>query len=162
VAADRNYDETCHWIHPGRQRALARAQGQLLVEAARLRQMTDYEKLMIEVWTNGAITPQDSIASRQAGQRSHEHLHQPLKSRFEKNRRNAAGHRSRSRLEALDRSVESLNFPCVLQLPEERQYQTIRELVQKSENEMLKTKTSAANRSTQIKDILVKMGPPGP
>jgi len=23
--------------------------------------MTDYEKLMIEVWTNGAITPQDSI-----------------------------------------------------------------------------------------------------
>src|SRR5947199_9815182 len=31
------------------------------VEAARLGQMTDYEKLMIEVWTNGAITPQDSI-----------------------------------------------------------------------------------------------------
>ncbi len=31
------------------------------VEAARLGQMTDYEKLTLEVWTNGAITPQDSI-----------------------------------------------------------------------------------------------------
>src|SRR6202790_2629742 len=31
------------------------------VEAARLGQMTDYEKLGLEVWTNGAITPQDAI-----------------------------------------------------------------------------------------------------
>ena len=31
------------------------------VEAARLGQMTDYEKLTLEVWTNAAITPQDSI-----------------------------------------------------------------------------------------------------
>jgi len=40
------------------------------VEAARLGQMTDYEKLMIEVWTNGAITPQDlHRPRRQAGQK---------------------------------------------------------------------------------------------
>ena len=31
------------------------------VEAARLGQMTDYDKLMMEVWTNGAISPQDAI-----------------------------------------------------------------------------------------------------
>src|SRR5436190_13447011 len=31
------------------------------VEAARLGQMTDYDKLTVEVWTNGAISPQDSI-----------------------------------------------------------------------------------------------------
>ena len=31
------------------------------VEAARLGQMTDYEKLMLEVWTNGAITPSDAV-----------------------------------------------------------------------------------------------------
>src|SRR6201992_3274713 len=31
------------------------------VEAARLGQMTDYEKLTLEVWTNGAISPQDAI-----------------------------------------------------------------------------------------------------
>ena len=31
------------------------------VEAARLGQMTDYDKLTLEVWTNGAISPQDAI-----------------------------------------------------------------------------------------------------
>src|SRR6202453_2994378 len=31
------------------------------VEAARLGQMTDYDKLTLEVWTNGAVSPQDSI-----------------------------------------------------------------------------------------------------
>ena len=31
------------------------------VESARLGQMTDYEKLMLEVWTNGAITPSDAV-----------------------------------------------------------------------------------------------------
>src|SRR5207244_4744216 len=31
------------------------------VEAARLGQITDYDKLTLEVWTNGSITPADSI-----------------------------------------------------------------------------------------------------
>ena len=31
------------------------------VGSARLGQMTDYDKLTIEVWTNGAVSPQDSI-----------------------------------------------------------------------------------------------------
>src|SRR5207237_3846301 len=31
------------------------------VEAARLGQNTDYDKLTLEVWTNGAISPQDAI-----------------------------------------------------------------------------------------------------
>src|SRR5574337_984532 len=32
------------------------------VEAARLGQMTDYDKLTLDVWTNGAVTPQDAIS----------------------------------------------------------------------------------------------------
>src|SRR5260221_12006585 len=31
------------------------------VEPARLGQMTDYDKLTLEVWTNGAVSPQDAI-----------------------------------------------------------------------------------------------------
>ncbi|MBM3775839.1 MAG: DNA-directed RNA polymerase subunit alpha, partial [Acidobacteria bacterium] len=31
------------------------------VEAARLGQMTDYDKLTLEVWTNGAVSPQDAV-----------------------------------------------------------------------------------------------------
>ena len=31
------------------------------VEAARLGQITDYDKLSIEVWTNGSVTPGDAL-----------------------------------------------------------------------------------------------------
>ena len=62
VGADRNFDEDLpigyipvDSIHsPVRKVNYA-------VEAARLGQVTDYDKLMLEVWTNGAITPQDAI-----------------------------------------------------------------------------------------------------
>src|SRR5207245_5534217 len=62
VSADRNFDEDLpigyipvDSVHsPVRKVNYA-------VEAARLGQMTDYEKLALEVWTNGAITPQDAI-----------------------------------------------------------------------------------------------------
>jgi DNA-directed RNA polymerase subunit alpha len=62
VAADRNFDEDLpigyipiDSVHsPVRKVNYA-------VEAARLGQMTDYEKLTLEVWTNAAITPQDAI-----------------------------------------------------------------------------------------------------
>ena len=33
-----------------------------LVEAARLGQTTDYDKLTIEVWTNGSVTPRDAVS----------------------------------------------------------------------------------------------------
>jgi DNA-directed RNA polymerase alpha subunit len=47
------------------------------VEAARLGQMTDYDKLTIEVWTNGAISPAGRHRpGRQAAEGSHDDLHQ--------------------------------------------------------------------------------------
>ena len=78
VAADRNFDEDLpigyipiDSVHsPVRKVNYA-------VEAARLGQMTDYEKLTLEVWTNAAITPQDSIGlASKLDQGPHEHLHQ--------------------------------------------------------------------------------------
>ena len=48
VSADKNFDEDLgHRVHSDRLRAFAGAQGQLLVEAARLGQMTDYDKLTV-------------------------------------------------------------------------------------------------------------------
>ncbi len=62
VSADKNFDEDLALgyipidsVHsPVRKVNFA-------VEAARLGQMTDYDKLTLEVWTNGAVSPQDSI-----------------------------------------------------------------------------------------------------
>ena len=47
------------------------------VEAARLGQITDYDKLTLEVWTNGSITPgRCHRPGREADEGPHEHLHQ--------------------------------------------------------------------------------------
>ena len=63
VSADKNFDEdlavglhsrSIPSTHPLRKVNFS-------VEAARLGQMTDYDKLTLEVWTNGAVSPQDSI-----------------------------------------------------------------------------------------------------
>ncbi len=62
VSADKNFDEDLALgyipidsVHsPVRKVNFA-------VEAARLGQMTDYDKLTLEVWTNGAVSPQDAI-----------------------------------------------------------------------------------------------------
>src|SRR6202008_2153253 len=63
------------------------------------------------------------------------------------------------RLEHLDRSVEELelsvrSYNCL----KNANIQTIRELVQKSENEMLKTKNFGRKSLNEIKEIRVKMG----
>jgi len=62
VSADRNYDEDLPlgYIPIDSVHSPVRKVN-YTVEAARLGQMTDYDKLTIEVWTNGAISPADAI-----------------------------------------------------------------------------------------------------
>ncbi len=159
VAADRNYDEDLPigYIPVDSVHSPVRKVN-YSVESARLGQMTDYEKLMIEVWTNGAITPQDAIGLAAKLVKDHmiifinideppENVEMPQDIVHD------------PRLEHLDRSVEELelsvrSYNCL----KNANIQTIRELVQKSENEMLKTKNFGRKSLNEIKDILVKMG----
>src|ERR1700748_1837601 len=128
------------------------------VEAARLGQMTDYEKLMIEVWTNGAITPQDSIGLAAKLVKDHMSIFINFEEPTDVTEL-PQEITNDPRLEHLDRSVEELelsvrSYNCL----KNANIQTIRELVQKSENEMLKTKNFGRKSLNEIKDILVKMG----
>ncbi len=159
VAADRNYDEDLPigYIPVDSVHSPVRKVN-YSVEAARLGQMTDYEKLMIEVWTNGAITPQDSIGL--AAKLVKDHM--SIFINFEEPVDTVETPQDiihDPRLEHLDRSVEELelsvrSYNCL----KNANIQTIRELVQKSENEMLKTKNFGRKSLNEIKDILVKMG----
>ena len=159
VAADRNYDEDLpigyipvDSVHsPVRKVNYA-------VEAARLGQMTDYEKLMLEVWTNGAITPSDAVGLAAKLVKDHMSIFINFEEPVE-NVEMPADTVHDPRLEHLDRSVEELelsvrSYNCL----KNANIQTIRELVQKSENEMLKTKNFGRKSLNEIKDILVKMG----
>jgi DNA-directed RNA polymerase subunit alpha len=159
VAADRNYDEDLPigYIPVDSVHSPVRKVN-YSVEAARLGQMTDYEKLMIEVWTNGAITPQDSIGL--AAKLVKDHM--SIFINFEEPSEITELPQETTndpRLEHLDRSVEELelsvrSYNCL----KNANIQTIRELVQKSENEMLKTKNFGRKSLNEIKDILTKMG----
>ncbi len=128
------------------------------VEAARLGQMTDYEKLSLDVWTNGAITPQDAIGL--AAKLIKDHM--SILINFEEQPEvpeEVVETVNDPRLEHLDRSVEELelsvrSYNCL----RNANIQTIRELVQKTESEMLKTKNFGRKSLNEIKEILGKMG----
>ncbi|MHB8756255.1 MAG: DNA-directed RNA polymerase subunit alpha [Candidatus Acidiferrales bacterium] len=159
VAADRNFDEDLpigyipiDSVHsPVRKVNYA-------VEAARLGQMTDYEKLSLEIWTNGAITPQDSIGLASKLIKDHMSIFINFEEQPELPEE-VVENFADPRLEHMDRSVEELelsvrSYNCL----KNANIQSLRELVQKTEGEMLKTKNFGRKSLNEIKDILVKMG----
>ncbi len=128
------------------------------VEAARLGQMTDYDKLTLDVWTNGSISPQDAIGY--AAKLLKDHMN--IFINFEEPQEAEAGSAERSPLirnENLDRSVEELelsvrSYNCL----KNANIQTIRQLVEKTEADMLKTKNFGRKSLNEIKEILGLMG----
>ncbi|MGH9398624.1 MAG: DNA-directed RNA polymerase subunit alpha [Terriglobia bacterium] len=128
------------------------------VEAARLGQMTDYDKLTLDVWTNGSISPQDAVGFASKLLKDHMaifiNFEEPSDSEAGAPEKMAVG-----RNENLDRSVEELelsvrSYNCL----KNANITTIRELVQKSEPEMLKTKNFGRKSLNEIKEILSLMG----
>ncbi|MGB6544679.1 MAG: DNA-directed RNA polymerase subunit alpha, partial [Candidatus Acidiferrales bacterium] len=159
VAADRNFDEDLPigYIPVDSVHSPVRKVN-YSVEAARLGQMTDYEKLSLEVWTNGAITPQDSIGLASKLVKDHMSIFINFEEQPEISEESIEPYND-PRVEHLDRSVEELelsvrSYNCL----KNANIQTIRELVQKSENEMLKTKNFGRKSLNEIKEILQKMG----
>ena len=128
------------------------------VEAARLGQITDYDKLSIEIWTNGSVNPQDALGL--AAKLLKDHMN--IFINFEEEVEATLGSEERKpeiRNENLNRSVEELelsvrSYNCL----KNANIQTIGELVQKSEAEMLKTKNFGRKSLNEIKEILSSMG----
>jgi DNA-directed RNA polymerase subunit alpha len=128
------------------------------VEAARLGQMTDYDKLTLEVWTNGAVSPQDSIGYAAKLLKDHmtifinfEELPEATEETSDRGLDKMSEQLNRS-VEELELSVRSYN--CL----KNANIQTIGELVQKTEAEMLRTKNFGRKSLNEIKEILGNMG----
>jgi DNA-directed RNA polymerase subunit alpha len=127
------------------------------VEAARLGQITDYDKLTLEVWTNGAVAPADSIGL--AAKLVKDHMNIFINFEEELESEGSDDRKPEIRNENLNRSVEELelsvrSYNCL----KNANIQTIGELVQKSEAEMLKTKNFGRKSLNEIKEILAQMG----
>jgi DNA-directed RNA polymerase subunit alpha len=128
------------------------------VEAARLGQITDYDKLAIEIWTNGSVTPADALGLAAKLLKDHMNIFINFEEELEA-QKDAAGDKPEIRNENLNRSVEELelsvrSYNCL----KNANIQTIGELVQKSEAEMLKTKNFGRKSLNEIKEILSTMG----
>jgi DNA-directed RNA polymerase subunit alpha len=128
------------------------------VEPARLGQMTDYEKLTLDVWTNGCISPQDAIGHAAKLLKDHmsifinfEEQPEPVEEKVDKTVEVVNENLARS-VEELELSVRSYN--CL----KNANIKTIAELVQKTEAEMLKTKNFGRKSLNEIKEILAGMG----
>jgi len=131
-----------------------------LVEAARIGQNTDYDKLTIDVWTNGSVTPRDAVSLSSRLIRDHLNIFVNLEDAGEvQQEAGSEGAPRTASNENLDKSVEELelsvrSYNCL----KNANIRTIRELVQKSEGEMLKTKNFGRKSLNEIKEILSTMG----
>jgi len=128
------------------------------VQNARVGQKTDYDKLAFEIWTNGAVSPRDALGyaakiikeyltpfiNFDEETASEEPMHSGSPSDLNENL-----YRPVSELELSVRSINCLQSAKI---------ETIGELVQKTEAEMLKTKNFGRKSLNEIKAILNTMG----
>lgn len=129
------------------------------VENARVGRVTDYDKLMLEVWTDGSITPRDAVSSAALILRDHLDIfihpdqlgEAKPEARREEEQREINKNLFRS-VNELELSVRAAN--CL----KNANIKTIADLVQKTEMEMLKTKNFGKKSLNEIKEILTEMG----
>ncbi len=128
------------------------------VTQSRVGQRTDYDRLILEVWTDGSILPEDAVALSAKIMKDQlsvflnfveesepvEIAPEELKPEFNPNL-----YRSVDELELSVRSANCLQSANI---------KYIYELVQKTEAEMLKTKNFGRKSLNEIKDILAEMG----
>ena len=161
VSADRNFDEDLGigWIPIDSVHSPVKKVN-YLVEGARIGQTTDYDKLTIEVWTNGSVTPRDAVSLSAKLIRDHLNIFVSLdEADDEAAEAGAEVPRAGVTNEHLDKSVEELelsvrSYNCL----KNANIRTIRELVGKTETEMLKTKNFGRKSLNEIKEILTSMG----
>jgi DNA-directed RNA polymerase subunit alpha len=132
-------------------------------ETARVGQMTDFDRLIMELTTNGAILPEEAMST--AAQILKNHMDIFVLPGAEIELAPAVAEEEEHGLstgeieEKLDKSIEELelsvrSYNCL----EAAGIKTIRDLVQKSESEMLKYRNFGRKSLTEIKNILKDMG----
>ena len=129
-----------------------------VVTNARVGQITDYDKLTLEVWTDGSVLPEDAVAyaakilkEQMTPFINFEEEPEPVEEEEEEKEEKLNENLFRP-VSELELSVRSAN--CL----KNANITLIGELVQKTESEMLKTKNFGRKSLNEIKAILEEMG----
>ncbi|MEW6620791.1 MAG: DNA-directed RNA polymerase subunit alpha [bacterium] len=129
------------------------------VEGVRVGQMTDYERLILEVWTNGVLQPhqavaqaarliKDQIAAFIDIKEEEDKSEEPIVDKETERLKNIL----KMNIEELELSVRSSN--CL----KAANIKILGELVKKTENDMLKTRNFGKKSLTEIKNKLATYG----
>jgi DNA-directed RNA polymerase subunit alpha len=162
VSADKNFDEdlSIGWIPLDSVHSPIKKVN-YFVENARVGQATDYEKLTLEVWTSGAVTPRDAVGLAAKLLRDHLAILVNVDDdeEIEDTPVQIPDQEREAYVEKLGRSVDDLelsvrSYNCL----KNANIRTIGELVQKTEIEMLKTKNFGRKSLNEIREILEGMG----
>jgi DNA-directed RNA polymerase subunit alpha len=128
------------------------------IENTRVGQSTDYDLLVMEIWTNGGITPEDAVAHGAKIIKDHMQVFinfdeepEAVQPQVDQEKLKMWTNLAKS-VEELELSVRSYN--CL----KNANIQSIAELVQKSDGEMLRTRNFGRKSLNEIKEILDDMG----
>ena len=130
-----------------------------IVEPARVGQSTDYEKLTLQVWTNGAVNPKEAVSDAALILRDHFLVFARQDEDFTEMEMGSATLGSEAANTWLGKSVEELELSvrannCL----RNANITTIGELVQRTEAELMKTKNFGKKSLQEIKDELARIG----
>lgn len=128
------------------------------VEKTRVGQSTDFDSLVMELWTDGSISPEDAVAHAAKIVKDHMQIFinfdeepEQVQPQVDEKKQKMIANLAKS-VEELELSVRSYN--CL----KNANIQTISELVQKGDGEMLKTRNFGRKSLNEIKEILEEMG----
>jgi DNA-directed RNA polymerase subunit alpha len=130
-----------------------------LVENARVGRMTDYDKLTLEIWTDGSLSPEDALSAAALIVRGHLDIFINVKDLEETIGRPAISDAITESNKNLLRSVNELELSVrAANCLKNANIKTIADLVQKTETDMLRTKNFGKKSLNEIKEILTEMG----
>ncbi|MBI4608651.1 MAG: DNA-directed RNA polymerase subunit alpha [Candidatus Rokubacteria bacterium] len=125
------------------------------VEMSRLGKVTDYEKLVLEIWTNGAVTPDEALNQSATQLQEHFALLAPEVSPAEEVAEEGVDFLQ----EALAKSLEELTLPTrAVNALKNANILTVADLVQKTEAEIEKVKNLGEKSLEEIKSVLAGLG----
>jgi DNA-directed RNA polymerase subunit alpha len=160
VSADRNFDETMGigWIPVDSAHSPVRRVN-YRVEAARLGQTTDYERLIVEVWTNGTVSPEEAVSL--AAMLLKDHLGIFIQS--EESLRHDGGELGLEELAGLDallaKNIDELDLSVrSANSLKNANIHTLRDLVRRTEKDMLETKNFGKKSLEEVQEVLDKLG----
>jgi DNA-directed RNA polymerase subunit alpha len=129
------------------------------VENTRVGQRTDYDRLILEIWTDGSLTPEDALCYASKILKDHLQLFIKLEEELEMTEEEVVDEETlkirnllNTKVDELELSVRSSNCLRAANI------QTLEHLVQKTESEMLKYRNFGRKSLTELNTILAELG----